>query len=335
MALLSCSKKEPCPTCPQPPTDSTSHNFIWTTQTLGDGASSVLNDVAIINDTLAYAVGAIYLKDSLGNWDPFPYNLAKWNGQTWILQKVPYYYQGQSYYSPIRTLLAFNSNDIWFAGQIHWNGQTFNSVELPSSVWGPYHVNKMWGTSDANIYIVGDGGSIAHYNGSSWTKIESGTTLNVYDVFGSGGNVYAVAADLFVNNDHKVFRVNANGVVALPDNGIPQSIYSVWVDPWKYSFIVGDGIYSKTSIESSEQWNRLDNGVTSFYLYRIRGTSRNDVIACGAYGEVLHYNGVSWASFRNTTSIVNGAYYGIDVRGNLAVLVGMDNPRAIVAIGRR
>ncbi|MDL1891482.1 hypothetical protein FBQ87_01125, partial [Sphingobacteriales bacterium CHB3] len=37
--------------------DTTSHNFTWQIDTLGDGNASTLNDIAIINDTLAYAVG--------------------------------------------------------------------------------------------------------------------------------------------------------------------------------------------------------------------------------------------------------------------------------------
>ncbi|MGH2567306.1 MAG: hypothetical protein ACRDGA_03130 [Bacteroidota bacterium] len=36
--------------------DTTSHNFAWQTFVLGDG-NSILYDVAIVNDTLAYAVG--------------------------------------------------------------------------------------------------------------------------------------------------------------------------------------------------------------------------------------------------------------------------------------
>ncbi|MGH2567361.1 MAG: hypothetical protein ACRDGA_03410 [Bacteroidota bacterium] len=57
--------------------DTTSHNFSWRTFVLGDGAGSILRDVAIINDTLAYAVGEVRMKDSLGNWDPEIYNAAK------------------------------------------------------------------------------------------------------------------------------------------------------------------------------------------------------------------------------------------------------------------
>ena len=61
--------------------DTTSNNFIWQTFTFGgDAGSCLLNDVAIINDNLIYAVGAIYLKDSTtGQNDWQPYNLAIWN----------------------------------------------------------------------------------------------------------------------------------------------------------------------------------------------------------------------------------------------------------------
>ena len=41
--------------------DTTSHAFTWQSFTFGDGGGScTLYDVAIINDTLAYAVGEIY-----------------------------------------------------------------------------------------------------------------------------------------------------------------------------------------------------------------------------------------------------------------------------------
>jgi len=47
--------------------DTTSHDFSWQIYTLGDGTgSSCLYDVAIINDTLAYAVGEIYILPPVG-----------------------------------------------------------------------------------------------------------------------------------------------------------------------------------------------------------------------------------------------------------------------------
>jgi len=46
--------------------DTTSHNFTWQTWTFGEHSSSRLYDVAIINENNIWAVGEIYMKDSLG-----------------------------------------------------------------------------------------------------------------------------------------------------------------------------------------------------------------------------------------------------------------------------
>lgn len=62
--------------------DTTSHAFTWQSFTFGDGGGScTLYDVAIINDTLAYAVGEIYTNGTM-------YNLARWNGQQWELKQL-------------------------------------------------------------------------------------------------------------------------------------------------------------------------------------------------------------------------------------------------------
>jgi hypothetical protein len=70
---------------PELTADTTSHNYTWQLELLGNGAGSgVFYDVAIINDTLAYAVGELYMKDSLGQDDPHAYNVARWNGRQWL-----------------------------------------------------------------------------------------------------------------------------------------------------------------------------------------------------------------------------------------------------------
>lgn len=124
--LLSCD----CGTEPGPPengrdttshgSDTTSHHFIWTTDTIGD-FGSVLYDVAIINDTLAYAVGEIYLEDSTGQIDPQPYGLAIWNGSARQPERL--FYGGNKLIVAIRGLVALGSNDVWLAaGSIfHWD----------------------------------------------------------------------------------------------------------------------------------------------------------------------------------------------------------------------
>ena len=60
--------------------DTTSHNFTWQTFEFGQHSSSTLYDVAIINENDIWAVGEIYMNDSLGNPDPACYNAVHWDG---------------------------------------------------------------------------------------------------------------------------------------------------------------------------------------------------------------------------------------------------------------
>lgn len=54
-------------------------------------------------------------------------------------------------------------------------------------------LRAMWATSDSNIYAVGDGGTIIHYDGSAWTKVTPVTTSNLRAIWGSSAsNIYAV-----------------------------------------------------------------------------------------------------------------------------------------------
>lgn len=145
--------------------DTTSGSFTFQKFTLGGAASSMLNDVAIINDTLAYAVGLIYGYDSTGQVDQQPYSVAVWNGQQWNPRRV-YAHSQQGYLEntqPITGVLAFSDTDIWLAdgNAYHWNGQ--DSVLTPywisgypgnpNPVLGPNQgVNKLWGMSGKSLY---------------------------------------------------------------------------------------------------------------------------------------------------------------------------------------
>ncbi|MBI3765577.1 MAG: hypothetical protein HY277_03630, partial [Ignavibacteriales bacterium] len=166
--------------------DTTSHNFTWEIDTLGDGNSSVLNDVAIINDTLAYAVGETFLRDSTGQIDPTLYNLARWDGTQWHITRLYYNYQGQQLIEPLSTVFAFSENDIWVAGTQprHWNGTIWEQFGISSSTFNG-RATKLWGSSSNSLYMVGTNGVIAFYNNGTWQKLESGTDVDLLDVWGS------------------------------------------------------------------------------------------------------------------------------------------------------
>jgi hypothetical protein len=135
--------------------DTTSHNIAWDAPVLLGDASSVLNDVTMINDTSIWVVGEIYSNGST-------YNAAKWNGRQWELDQILYPYQGQQYYAQLPSVYAFSENDLWVGSNqpMHWNGISWQSYDLLASVWSGW-INKMWGSSSSDLYLIGANGSLA------------------------------------------------------------------------------------------------------------------------------------------------------------------------------
>jgi hypothetical protein len=95
---------------------------------------------------------------------------------------------------------------------------------------------------------------------------------------------------------------------------------------------VGDGVWEKHPTLNSHSWN--SHILTSYTVDAVRGNALNDIFICGAYGEMLHYNGVSWKSYISQTGI-DGAYLGLAVSGNTVIAVGEEPPQAIILMGRR
>ncbi len=103
--ITGCNSVEPPPD--DNDADTTSHNFTWQTWSFGEHSSSIFNDVAIINDSSIFAVGEIYMNDSLGQPDPIAYNAAYWNGNEWSFQKITVEFRGNMIITPLEGVFAF------------------------------------------------------------------------------------------------------------------------------------------------------------------------------------------------------------------------------------
>ena len=52
--------------------------------------------------------------------------------------------------------------------------------------------------SETEIWIVGENGTLARYDGSTWTSFKSPTDKTLYAVWGSGGDVWAVGDEVVI-----------------------------------------------------------------------------------------------------------------------------------------
>ncbi|MBI3194917.1 MAG: hypothetical protein HYZ34_10695 [Ignavibacteriae bacterium] len=325
--------------------DTTSHDIVWHIDTLGDGASSILYDVAIVNDTCVWVVGDINYQDSAGNWLPI-YNAARWDGRKWNLHRILVRDFGTvTGYFPLITLYAFSPNNIWFASYadlIHWDGTTFTSrAFFGTTIPFKGQVTQMWGTSSNNIYCTGRTGSIYHYNdnGNTWQKLVTGTQLDIQDIWGAQTKtgeweILAVASNPFSSYERKILRIDGVTVSELSDNGIDWPLSSIWFKPNRHYYVAGSGVYEKRTLEE-QQWKNEPLDITTYYTNRIRGTKLNNVLFCGAYGDLFHFNGFDWYSYRPQTQLSFGQYQSLDTKGNIVVAVGDEYARAVVARGYR
>ena len=172
--------------------DTTSHNFTWQTFTFGQHSSSVLYDVAIIDENNIWAVGEIYMKDSLGQPDPTFYNVVHWDGTKWELLRLRFncrlYFPNcgpdTMLLSIASSIFAIDENNIWIsAGSVHYfNGTTWIQE---AGIQGAGSANKIWGNKN-ELWFVGNNGFIAQRNtNGNWTKIESGIQSKIYDIWGA------------------------------------------------------------------------------------------------------------------------------------------------------
>jgi hypothetical protein len=308
--------------------DTTSHNFTWQIDTLGV-TSSVLYDVAIINDTLAYAVGEMYLRDSTGQIDPQAWNAAKWNGQRWELLRIQFYtFCGQSGTGsyPAKAVFAFSPQEVWIAmggsQVVRWNGQ---SQSAPMCT--PVSINKLWGESPSSVYAVGNGGGLAHYNGSTWQRLESGTDVYLTDVWGTPDGVEVWTCGWDNSGGGVVLRLAGNIVQKIWDKQapVPHLVYrgklnSLWSDGRSEFVLTGTGDVFRHSL-LDPRIVRRDQISLGHFAYALRGTARNDLLLAGDFSMIWHWNGSTWHKYQELTN-TDDRLFALSLSHTQAIAVG-------------
>ncbi|WKZ68336.1 MAG: hypothetical protein QY331_10265 [Melioribacteraceae bacterium] len=333
--------------------DTTSHNFTWEVFEFGEHGNSILRDVAIIDENNIWAVGAIYLKDSTGTNDSKAYNAVHWDGTVWTPKRILYYGECSAVqYPPFYSVYAFSENEIALTngGSIGWfDGKTV-SLDCGVNPLLNGAINKIWGTRKNDIYIVGGNGSIAHYNGTSWLKIESGTDVDLLDVWGdeSESQIFITGMD-DSNGNTVLLSVNNSSVQTLYDYNVlnpNQSdlegfVRGVWFNEFPYFYLLTSSHVTrirKDKIEEKKRIYEVSPDFTGGY-HQIRGSAINDMMIVGNRNHISHYNGRSWKEFTElfdntillTSVSINEDLVLISGRKNTGILTS----QAVIIIGKR
>ncbi|MCR4418539.1 MAG: glucosyl transferase [Ignavibacteria bacterium] len=324
--------------------DTTSRNFTWQVFEFGDIGLSALHDVAIIDENDIWAVGEIRIADTSINGYT-TYNAVHWDGSNWELKKI-----GRVGGWACHTVFAFSANDIWFEGNIHWDGSKYkvhmNGWPLMPNGDG-WQVNKMWGSSSSDLYAVGYNDNIAHWDGNRWTKIESGVDVNFIDIHGqtSDGKIFICGYNTVNEYKATLLEIKDKNVrvkwyktnVMTYDPPYGGTIHNIFTSG-DYLFTVGSkgffrenvrlGTYPKKVLDYAPDW-----------VYAMRGNDVNDVFTFSDQNEIYHYNGYNLRKIYGNHLILH-AFYGGNVKGDIVVGVGLiyvdpTHSKALLVVGKR
>lgn len=317
--------------------DTTSHTMTFQVYEFGEWPSYFHCSHAV-SDTEIYAGGEIVVgRRKIDNSDSIA-NLFRWNGHGWrnqslVLDRVIRYNPFTTGKSILRITSIFSTKtSVWFViGTSIFLKQTGPNKSLYRDKYTPEFLgstevnipllstNALWGSSDDNMYFVGDSGRIVHYNGKTWSEMTSPTKMPLVSIYGNedGSELFATGNDAATGKGHLLRYTPQTGWVIFREtdfyNRFPDFlsgvyyITSIWGAPDTRSnqfifLLAGTSVIRQLS---DGNWLSLydDNIWRGGSIYKIAGTGLNDIFFVSLNSlypgqRLVHYNGKTWHLYK-------------------------------------
>jgi len=314
--------------------DTTSHDFTWETFYFGDGnATSKFMDVEIINENDIWVVGKISGDGYDSNGKQYDlFNAVRWDGEKWNLERIlsyGYCNQNQKYVRPINSISYANYGVIWCAYGNQIINASQNIAYCNTEITGLYTIEKL---DDDGLIAVNHSEEVSYLNyfiNGEWSRItkpEEGVNLDLLPIIDKNNETII----LFPNSNNltkksKIYSVNKNKLVNFHSDLPDVFIASIWTHGTNPIYAVGKGLHEN----KNGKWTSIDYNSTPS-LQKIRGSELNNIVAVG-WENVVHYNGSTWKRYEE----LDGIYNSVAVKNDLVVIVGMQNNKAAIVVGKK
>ncbi|MBW1757481.1 MAG: hypothetical protein JRD92_17005 [Deltaproteobacteria bacterium] len=249
----------------------------------------------------------------------------------------------------VRDVWGRSSDELFAVGEgliARFDGDRWVPEELPDEARGEA-LNGVYGFAVNNVYVVGRRGLILHFDGTGWTVEASGTSRELFDVWGTGpSNLYASGSGVLVHFDgaawteveldfgsgvdwRGVSGSGPNDVLLAGEGGNFQRAHFGHFNGASWSAITpppraGNTYYSKVwsvgpsaafvvgvpgrvSFWDGNDLTDMTSGTTSA-LTGVWGVSETEMFAVTAQGDFRRYNGTSWSAIPNSQSSIRGVF---------------------------
>ncbi len=156
----------------------------------------------------------------------------------------------------------------------------------------------IWGSSDVDIFVVGDKGTIRHYDGDKWSSMDSRFDKTLFSVWGrSNEDVFAVGSDgMILHYDGAVWD-------SMP-TPTEQTLFAVWGFGDDKVYAVGQSGKIISYDSSDEKWVEMDTDISD-NLVSVWGTSDDNLYTSSISGTIYRFlqgNG-TWAQLDTALAV--------------------------------
>ena len=191
-------------------------------------------------------------------------------------------------------------------------------------------IRGLWTLAPNDIWGVGDGGLLIHFDGSGWTPNPAVTTKDLRAIWASGSNdIWAVGATGTVLH-------YASGAWTATTVGT-KDLKGIWgsspTEIWAGGEVTGGTAIMRHY--NGTTWTAVDTGVSASTVNAVYTSGPDFIYACGleifSGGLLLRWNGVSWGKVTSQSADELRAFWGkgrssLLVVGDLGSVVRYDDP---------
>lgn len=300
----------------------------WSTMTAPTTANLV--GISGVSESLIFAVG----EDG---------SILRYDGANWTTVASP----ATSYLTGIWMANASLGYAVGGDGLLKFNGSTW---AIDGSFGGPSPSRAIWGSSPSNIVVVGDGGSMRRFDGTSWSTVTQRTGTSLTTLTGAGSTSFAFGDGVAVQQSgatssllfsapgltsvwgvdpNTAFAVGGDGAIWRYGNGAWQlqptgaltSFTDVWAASATQALAIGrhpvSGVAESFRFDGTN-WQRVDmsNSASAVSLW---GSSMTNVVAGSPFGPLQRYDGTSWSPASGATPTNMVALWGTSATDFLIV----------------
>jgi hypothetical protein len=319
------------------PPDSTSQDFTFEVKRFGlsNLSSSIFFDVWLFDENNIWAVGDVTLQDTSEPVNGKEYNIMQWNGKEWKgrgklfnsagIHGIWALDTGRVYMSPGIAL-------VYKRGEYKWADFSKMGFENWQSM------DRIWASSEDNVWGVGRGGIVMHFDGQEWKRINFDQQWYFYSITGSKTTGVAYALALNTQYQTKIVKLQNSKAEVIYTSQSQNTEFNGWTLTLanEKELFIGNGPIWKFNVETKAMQVVFTPSPTIGFVSSF-AVSPKDIYFYG-FNEIsdvlVHYNGKRFKEFALPGRSDNPE--GIKAATNIAAAVSFaGNQAQIITIKRR